>query len=370
MDSEGVAVSAVARAAAGAGAGAKTVAATAALVCILLVVLTARPASAQELVREPETVKQGDPAVFVFEWSAQTGPSAVPDEDAEEAGLDRATSAATFGDLGRSAFLSLESPEEGRILTTRCFPLEEDRWTCMAGISSTRKPGSYRASIVLGGAVGGSRELTTELQIEEREFRRETIPLDRSLTRLRSEPDERKAEEAATLAELIARFDPDAVYHRGPFTLPVEDARKTSLFGDRRTYQYVDGASANAVHYGLDLAAETGTGVRAGGAGRVVMADERIISGNTVVIEHLPGVYGLHYHLDEIRVAEDDVVEPDTEIGTVGSTGLATGPHLHWEVRVARVPVEPEMLLSEGLIDTVHYSRDTMYRKQMPEMPQ
>jgi murein DD-endopeptidase MepM/ murein hydrolase activator NlpD len=81
------------------------------------------------------------------------------------------------------------------------------------------------------------------------------------------------------------------------------------------------------------------------------MVADRVISGKTVVLEHLPGVYGLHYHLEETRVAVGDTVEATDVIGTVGATGLATGPHLHWEVRVSRVPVEPEVLLSAGLID-------------------
>jgi murein DD-endopeptidase MepM/ murein hydrolase activator NlpD len=72
------------------------------------------------------------------------------------------------------------------------------------------------------------------------------------------------------------------------------------------------------------------------------MARDRIVTGNTVVIEHLPGVFSLYYHLDSIGVDEGDVVEQGERIGTVGMTGLATGPHLHWEIRVGGVPVAPE----------------------------
>jgi murein DD-endopeptidase MepM/ murein hydrolase activator NlpD len=167
--------------------------------------------------------------------------------------------------------------------------------------------------------------------------------------------------------ELVSRFDPRSVYHSGPFLLPVTGGRRTSHFGDRRTYRYVDGASANAVHWGIDIAAPTGTPVRAGGAGRVVMVADRVISGNTVVIEHLPGVYGLHYHLDETRVEAGDTVSATDIVGTVGATGLATGPHLHWEVRVSRVPVEPEVLLSAGLIDIDAISENIMDADGTPQ---
>jgi len=201
------------------------------------------------------------------------------------------------------------------------------------------------------GSAGGTVELARALEVRARDFARQTIPLNRSLTQLRAEPDTRKAAEAERMWSLVSEFHPEAVHHSGPFILPVTGGRFTSHFGDRRTYRYVDGASANAVHWGVDIAAPTGTPVRAGGAGRVVMVADRVISGNTVVIEHLPGVYGLHYHLDEAHVAVGDRVGAEDVIGTVGATGLATGPHLHWEVRVSRVPVEPDVLISAGLID-------------------
>jgi len=95
----------------------------------------------------------------------------------------------------------------------------------------------------------------------------------------------------------------------------------------------------------------TGTPVAAAGAGKVVFAGDRIVTGLTVVLEHLPGVYSLYYHLNDIAVAEGDVVEQGTTVGGVGSTGLATGPHLHWEVRVSGVPVKPEPLVSLPVLD-------------------
>ena len=81
------------------------------------------------------------------------------------------------------------------------------------------------------------------------------------------------------------------------------------------------------------------------------MASERIITGFTVVIEHLPGLYSLYYHLDSLSVREGQRVSQGDRIGTVGSTGLATGPHLHWEVRSAGVAVDPDLLVKRSLID-------------------
>jgi murein DD-endopeptidase MepM/ murein hydrolase activator NlpD len=95
----------------------------------------------------------------------------------------------------------------------------------------------------------------------------------------------------------------------------------------------------------------TGTEVRACAAGGVVLARERIVTGNTVILEHLPGVYSLYYHMDSIAVSEGLVVEEGALLGESGSTGLATGPHLHWEIRVSGENADPDVFLSRPLID-------------------
>ena len=70
-----------------------------------------------------------------------------------------------------------------------------------------------------------------------------------------------------------------------------------------------------------------------------------------MVIEHLPAVYSLYYHLARLNVALGERVGPGTALGALGSTGLATGPHLHWEVRAAGVAVDPDVLVTTPLVD-------------------
>jgi len=177
-----------------------------------------------------------------------------------------------------------------------------------------------------------------------RQFRREQIRLDGLLSEL-MKSDPLKDAENAQLERLLEGFNVEALWQTGSFVAPVAGSRRTSLYGDVREYLLVDGNVAVGVHRGLDLALAAGTPVVAAGAGRVVMARERIISGNSVVIEHLPGVYSLYFHLSEMTVAVGDRVKAGDRVGSVGSTGLATGPHLHWEVRVSGVPVDPESML-------------------------
>jgi murein DD-endopeptidase MepM/ murein hydrolase activator NlpD len=107
----------------------------------------------------------------------------------------------------------------------------------------------------------------------------------------------------------------------------------------------------SAIHFGIDLVKPTGTPIASCAAGKVVMAKTRIISGETVVLEHAPGVFSLYYHLDSIAVKQGETVEAGETIGTVGATGLVTGAHLHWEVRFSGVPVSPGYLLEHNLLD-------------------
>ena len=218
----------------------------------------------------------------------------------------------------------------------------------LIGVDSTRTPGAYR---LRGVSAAGDTLFERSVEIAASSFRAERIALNRSLTSLRADYDPRKVEQTRILTELVLSRDPEAVYHFGELRWPLpEDTRLTSLFGDRRTYIYADGSEAPAIHTGLDLAAPTGTPIRSSGRGIVRMATDRIVTGKTVVIEHLPGVFSLYYHLDEIDVEVGDVVDEERVLGTVGATGLATGAHLHWEIRVGGVPVSPAAAASRAFV--------------------
>ena len=116
-------------------------------------------------------------------------------------------------------------------------------------------------------------------------------------------------------------------------------------------FRYADGGSDAAIHAGVDYGVPTGTEVRSCAAGKVVLARSRISTGNSVVLEHLPGVYSLYYHLDTIGPGEGERVNAGDLLGTSGSTGLATGPHLHWEIRVSGENADPDAFLGRALLD-------------------
>ena len=126
-----------------------------------------------------------------------------------------------------------------------------------------------------------------------------------------------------------------------PVTLPVENARLTSPFGYR-----TNPVSGNyGFHTGIDLAAPEGTKVAAAFSGRVVDSGESEVWGKYVLLRHSDGFETYYCHLSEIYAPEGTALRNGETLGLVGSTGWSTGPHLHFEVRIDGVRVDPEPLV-------------------------
>jgi murein DD-endopeptidase MepM/ murein hydrolase activator NlpD len=111
-----------------------------------------------------------------------------------------------------------------------------------------------------------------------------------------------------------------------------------SVFGTRRSY---NGSDYTYYHTGLDLYGSTQTEVLAPARGVVVFADFLTVRGNVTFIDHGWGVFSGFLHQSQLLVQPGEMVEPGQLIGYVGATGRVTGPHLHWEVWVGGVPVDP-----------------------------
>ena len=103
-----------------------------------------------------------------------------------------------------------------------------------------------------------------------------------------------------------------------------------------------------ALHTGVDLRENFGSDIRATGAGRVVFAGVAGGYGNMVEVDHGSGLTTRYAHMGEISVAEGQTVERGTVLGHVGATGRATGPHLHYEVRIDGEPVDPTRFMDAG----------------------
>ncbi|MCC6381692.1 MAG: M23 family metallopeptidase [Dehalococcoidia bacterium] len=121
-----------------------------------------------------------------------------------------------------------------------------------------------------------------------------------------------------------------------PWLLPVEGSI-TTRFGEQRAY---NGGPASGHHTGTDIGAAEGTPVKATSGGRVVLARQLQLRGNMVIVDHGGGLFSGYAHLSAFAVAEGQDVAPGEVVGYVGSTGLSTGAHLHWEMSAGGVLVD------------------------------
>jgi murein DD-endopeptidase MepM/ murein hydrolase activator NlpD len=148
-------------------------------------------------------------------------------------------------------------------------------------------------------------------------------------------------QEQAVLSRLWETVTPDRRW-QGPFRVPLESAAPPNGFGVRR----IINGEPRAPHTGADFSAPAGTPVMASNAGTVALVAEQFFSGRTVILDHGLGLYTMYFHLQECLVREGQRVAPGEVIGRVGSTGRATGPHLHWGVRLNGARIDPEALVN------------------------
>lgn len=131
------------------------------------------------------------------------------------------------------------------------------------------------------------------------------------------------------------------IVQKPAFVYPVMGPRLSSDFGKRKHPVY----KSTRHHHGVDLAAPEHSPIRAIGAGQVIYADPYAGYGNVVVVRHHDGSTSHYGHCHLIKVKTGQRVKAGQIVGTVGSTGISTGPHLHFEIRIGGEPRDPELFL-------------------------
>jgi murein DD-endopeptidase MepM/ murein hydrolase activator NlpD len=253
----------------------------------------------------PPVVRQGDVALIVV-----TGSGSAPNMDGSVA--------------GRPLFF---------------FPYA-DGYAALIGFDLAAKPGKvpWRIGFVDGGA---PRKAAGAITVKARRFPVQRLRLPRSMVEL-APADERRAEaEAARLRTLFDTISPERLW-RGRFTRPVGTDRKAEGFGSRR----IINGKPRSPHSGADFSAPAGMPVVASNAGRVALVVDFFFGGRLVALDHGEGLYTLYMHLERVDVVEGALVERGAIIGAVGSTGRATGPHLHWAAQLRRARIDPAALLT------------------------
>ncbi|AHE62590.1 M23 family metallopeptidase [Borrelia parkeri] len=195
-----------------------------------------------------------------------------------------------------------------------------------------------------------------EIEIKKLKFKKTTVKLNKNKSKLiKNQQSTKEKKQALTLWNIIGNIGDTTIYHYDTLVYPIKDQYKiTSPYGDQRIYmQDKKKISSHKMHNGKDYAPlkREKTPIFAAGRGKVVFARDREITGKTVIIQHLPGVFTIYLHLSKFGVKENAIVNTGEYIGNVGNTGISTGPHLHFEVRINGVAVNPDFFLEQMLID-------------------
>jgi murein DD-endopeptidase MepM/ murein hydrolase activator NlpD len=217
-------------------------------------------------------------------------------------------------------------------------------WSLVA-IHALIEPNSYPLSLTASLPDGRTVTKIEYVQVIEGPYGSETILLDNTRTQL-LQP-ELVELELQEVQNVWSQVSPRPRWE-GPFWYPVASnaPRITSYFGTRR--QYNTNADLS-FHGGTDFGGGTGTPIYAPAAGRVALARKLTVRGNAVLIDHGLGLYSGYWHQSQIVVTEGQEVQQGDLIGYIGDTGLVTGPHLHWELRLNGIAVNPLQWVEESL---------------------
>jgi murein DD-endopeptidase MepM/ murein hydrolase activator NlpD len=208
------------------------------------------------------------------------------------------------------------------------------------------KPGIYNLKFT--NSVTGNI-ITKDIEIVPRNFRVQYLTVDPNI--------ESSTRTDDAYAEYEKYFNPSREvsspekYYSEPFLLPTR-GKLTTEFGESRT---VNGAPTTYRHSGLDIAAPRNTDVLATNTGKVTLAMPLILTGNSIVIDHGEGLFSVYFHLDKLFVTQGEFVERGQKIGTVGSTGFSTGPHLHFTMSYYRFNIEPGYMIYNRTITKENY---------------
>lgn len=213
------------------------------------------------------------------------------------------------------------------------FIPQGEGFAALIGIDAFMEPGMYTIELDGSGEQPWS-SFVQQIPVSSSNFISQKITVPEELNDL-LDPEVRQ-EEDVFLHRIYSSFTEEP-HWEGPFQVPVTDTIVTAPYGGGRSYNE---GPVEIYHTGTDFDGAVGTPILAAANGIVVFSDTLDLRGQTVIIDHGLGVMTGYYHFSEIFVHAGEEVMMGQPIGLGGSTGLSTGPHLHWDLRIMDVPVD------------------------------
>ena len=214
------------------------------------------------------------------------------------------------------------------------FAQKDGEYIALSGVAALQDPGVYGITIRAIAENGTASVVNGRVQVGAGRFGFENLSLAPKLLAL-LEP-QVNLDERAALDTIFSQFS-GTQYWQGELQLPVT-AKIVSYYGTRRNFNR---GMLRTFHSGIDLSASVGTPIKAAAAGRVAAVQPFKIRGNVVILDHGRGVFTIYCHLSKFNVQVGQIVNVGDVVGYAGNTGRSLGPHLHWELAVGGVTVDP-----------------------------
>ncbi len=239
------------------------------------------------------------------------------------------------GDIMLVTVKNADGPVEGTFNKKKLFfnPAKKGS-EAIVGIDLLTEPGEYDLDVTVNGAA-----IHRTVTVSKKKYPLQRLTLPKDMVELSPENEARVEREQARVAALWPKQS-DRLWS-GDFVNP-RPGKISSIFGMKRIINHIP----KSPHTGVDVAAREGDPVVAPNDAVVVMVDVLFFTGNTVILDHGQGIYSMFFHLSKVLVEPGKAVKKGDVIGLVGATGRATGPHLHWGVRVEGARVDPLELIN------------------------
>ncbi len=215
------------------------------------------------------------------------------------------------------------------------FELEEGLYGALIGIDMEDEAGTHQLRVEISKNDGHALNKIYPIKVIPGKFKTEDLTVPKDMVDLDDESLKRVAIEKTKTMEILSKITTERFW-MGDFIMPAE-GRLIENFGSRRKIN----GQARSPHNGIDISAPAGTEIHAGNDGIVVMVDDLFFAGKSVFIDHGLGAYTFYSHLSQVNVSLGDKVRRGDLIGLVGSSGRATGPHLHWGMKINGARINP-----------------------------
>jgi murein DD-endopeptidase MepM/ murein hydrolase activator NlpD len=209
----------------------------------------------------------------------------------------------------------------------------------LVGIDMQDAPGTYELGVTIKNGEQLVKRISYHVLVTKEKFAVEHLKLPKDKVDLDDKTLARWKLEQEQVRQALVDNSALRLWHSG-FIEPV-NGKRTGIFGSVRI---LNGQPRNP-HNGEDIGAPLGTDVAATNDGVVRLTVDHVFSGRGIFVDHGLGFYSMYFHLSEILVKDGDLVKAGQIIGRVGASGRATGPHLHWGVKLNGARVNPYALL-------------------------